>query len=191
MLRHSLKPKTSNLKAQEGFIPHHFFSKSGAGFTLVELIVAVGLFLSIMTIATGSFVRALRTQRQIAGLISAENNVNLVLEQMAREARTGADFCSSAACPSSEELSFTNAAGQPVAYRLRGAVIERGVNGTFSALTSGNVSVSYLRFIVTGQAPGDGWPPRITILVGVSSNEAGASAVAHLQTSVSARLLDT
>ena len=168
------------------------FSRRRRGFTLVELLVSVGLFLAIISIATGSFVRSLRAQRQISGLISAENNINLVLEQMVREIRTSTAFCSSAPCSSPDELTFTNALGQPVAYRLHGAAVERGVGDASSALTSGNVSVSYLRFAVTGQAPGDGWSPRVTIFVGVSSNEAGLSSiVAHLQTTVSARLLDT
>ena len=146
----------------------------------------------IMTIATGSFVRALRTQRQISGLISAENNMHLVFEQMVREFRTGTAFCSASLCPSPDELTFTNAAGQSVTYRLNGLAIERGVGGTFVALTSRNVSVSYLHFAVSGQESGDGWSPRITISVGVSSNEVGAAAaVAHLQTTVSARLLDS
>ncbi len=63
------------------------------GFTLVELMVTVGLFIIIITIAVGGFTNAVRTQRQVSSLISAQSNVSLVLEQMARQIRTGYLFC--------------------------------------------------------------------------------------------------
>ncbi len=79
---------------------HHSLSRTvpdapraRGGFTLVELLVAIGLFAVIATIASGGFISALRTQRRVASLISAESNVTLVLEQMAREERTGYLFC--------------------------------------------------------------------------------------------------
>ena len=62
-------------------------------FTLVEMLVTVGLFAIIITIAVGSFLNAERTQRQVSSLISAQSNVSLVLEQMSREIRTGYYFC--------------------------------------------------------------------------------------------------
>ena len=63
------------------------------GFTLVELMVTVSLFAIIITIAVGGFTNAIRTQRQVSSLISAQSNVSLVLEQMARQFRTGYLFC--------------------------------------------------------------------------------------------------
>jgi len=63
------------------------------GFTLVELLVTVGLFVIIITIAVGGFTNAIRTERQVSSLISAQSNVSLALEQMSREIRTGYLFC--------------------------------------------------------------------------------------------------
>lgn len=63
------------------------------GFTLIELIVTVALFAIIITIAVGGFTNAIRTQRQVSALISAQSNVSLALEQMSREIRTGYLFC--------------------------------------------------------------------------------------------------
>ncbi len=62
------------------------------GFTIVELLVAMGIFLIVVEIAVGGFVNALRAQKQVAALIAAEGNADLALEQMAREIRTGY-FC--------------------------------------------------------------------------------------------------
>jgi prepilin-type N-terminal cleavage/methylation domain-containing protein len=63
------------------------------GFTLIELLITVGLFTIIITIAVGGFTNAIRTQRQVSSLISAQSNVSLALEQMARQIRTGYLFC--------------------------------------------------------------------------------------------------
>ena len=73
---------------------HHCCKKnSQKGFTLIELLVAMGIFAIVIAIATGGFINSLRTQRQVASLISAQSNASLVLEQMAREIRTGFLFC--------------------------------------------------------------------------------------------------
>jgi prepilin-type N-terminal cleavage/methylation domain-containing protein len=66
---------------------------SQRGFTLIEVLVAIGVFSIVVAIATGGFVNSLRTQRQVASLISTQSNASLVLEQMAREMRTGFLFC--------------------------------------------------------------------------------------------------
>jgi prepilin-type N-terminal cleavage/methylation domain-containing protein len=63
------------------------------GFTLIEMLVTVGLFAIIITIAVGGFTNAERTQRQVSSLISAQSNVSLALEQMSRDIRTGYYFC--------------------------------------------------------------------------------------------------
>ena len=57
------------------------------------MLVTVGLFAIIITIAIGGFTNAERTQRQVSSLISAQSNVSLALEQMSREIRTGYLFC--------------------------------------------------------------------------------------------------
>lgn len=174
-----LKPKTYKLEARSGF-------------TLIELIVAIGVFSTIVSIAVGGFVRALRTQRQIVGLLSANSNASLVIEQMAREIRTGFDFCRGGqVCVGTSELSFRNSAGERVTYRIDNGVLERGVNSVFAPLTASNVSIRHLVFDLSGQDSDDGFPPRITMVMGVSSKELGvAGAVVNMQTTVSARALD-
>jgi len=69
------------------------------GFTLIEMLVTVGLFAIIITIAVGGFTNAIRTQRQVSSLISAQSNVSLALEQMSRAIRTGYLFCSTPGNP--------------------------------------------------------------------------------------------
>jgi prepilin-type N-terminal cleavage/methylation domain-containing protein len=64
-----------------------------SGFTIIELLVAIGLFTIVVTIAVGGFTNALKTQRQVSSLIATQSNVSIALEQMTREIRTGYLFC--------------------------------------------------------------------------------------------------
>lgn len=162
---------------------------------MVELLVAVSLFAVIASISIGGFVRALRTQRQVAALIAANSNVSIALEQIAREIRTGSLFCTgvtSALCPTSSHLAFVNARAETVVYRLFGGAVERlVVGGIFQKITGGNVSIRYLRFVLFGNLSTDTYPPRVTIAIGVSAKEVGVSGtIVRFQTTISSRVLD-
>ncbi len=184
------------------------------GFTLIELLVAIALFSIIIAIAAGGFTNALRTQREVAALISAQSNAGLAIEQMAREIRTGYLFCHDAAgvvtctCPGGvggigstwtcTDLNFYNAESANIAYSIPagGGALSRSdssVSGGAQPITSSNVIVRYLTFTLFGNLEGDHWNPRITISMGVSPNStdpAVANNVLNLQTSVSAREID-
>jgi hypothetical protein len=143
--------------------------------------VAMSLFVIVVGIASGTFVHSLRTQRNVVGLMAANDNASLTLEQMTREIRTGSAFSSTGSA-----LHFTNYEHEPVSYTLAGGSIVR--NGTF--LTARNVLVKYLSFVVRGEEAGDGRSTRVTIMMGVSSRGRLESLVTRLQTTVSARILD-
>jgi prepilin-type N-terminal cleavage/methylation domain-containing protein len=170
---------------------------SRKGFTLVEFLVAMTLFSIIVSIAVGGFVRALRTQQQLVGLISANSNISLTMEQMSRELRTGDSFdCDPSSPPNCPSVNFINSSGQAITYRLNAAdqTIERGVNGVFQAITAGNIQVTSfginMRF--NEVCPPDCYPARMTILISISPKTAGVETTEiHLQTTVSARNLGT
>ncbi len=157
---------------------------------MVELLVAMSLFVIFVVIASGSFVRALRTQRAIVSLIAANDNASLSIEQMAREIRTSSNFSLSG-----QDLTFNNAYKVQVTYRLNNSanVIERGEGGiNFKPITATNVKINVLNFYLRGQLAGDGYPPRITISLNISPNIPTIQNIStNFQTTVSARLLDT
>lgn len=161
-----------------------------SGFTLVELLVSMALFTIVIAIATGAFIRALRTQRQLVSFASANSNVSLVLEQMAREIRVGRDFSSLGR----NTLSFTNGRGELVVYDFNetdGVIMRRVGAGVPQPLTSENVSVKNLEF-KTMFIGDDGYPARITVLVTVSPKEIGVNtSLIRIQTTVSARNIGT
>lgn len=177
------------------------YNSRSSGYTMVELVVATGVFLIVVSIAVGGFVQALRTQRQAAALIAMNSATSLILEQMVRDIRTGTEFCdlARATCPISSwppfnagsyfsDLTFNSANGTVSHYYLDGSRIAK--NG--QDLTPDSINVRYLRFYLYGNQDGDGRPPRVTIILGVSPRENGVrNNVVNVQTTVSARNIDT
>jgi len=163
------------------------------GFTIVELLVAMGLFVILIGIATGGFVRALRTQRAVVALMAANDNASLTLEQMAREIRTSYNFNKI----SETELQFVNSHNLVVFYRLNEGTIERGTEDallqrTYKKITADNVKIAHFKIILFGNELGDGYPPRITISLSVSSTSKYLENIlTNIQTTISARILDT
>jgi len=68
------------------------FTKNKKGFTLLEMIVSLGIFSVVAVIAVGSLVRITSLNRQAQAMQSTMNNVNYVLESISREMRTGTHF---------------------------------------------------------------------------------------------------
>ncbi len=166
------------------------------GFTLVELLVAMGIFVSVLGIIIGIFIGALRAERSLVGFMAINDNVSLALEQMAREIRTGEDFST----PEQSVLIFTNAQNEQVAYRAPSGIIERGTCpiitcanlaefADFTVLTGNKAIVSRLSFELVNEAfPSSQWPPRVTIRLGVESSSPDTfGGRADIQTTVSAR----
>lgn len=170
---------------------NRYFLKNNEGFTLVELTVALGIFSIIMIITTGGFVRFLKTERQASSFTFVNNNLGAAIEQMAKEIRTGKNFCTNGqSCQSPDVLSFVNSKGAAVTYCLENGAVKRSEGQDCSSgqrITGNKVSVGYLNFVVSNN---DNYPPRITISIGANPNNESASIyTANLQTTVSSRQL--
>ena len=126
------------------------------GVSLMELMVAVSVFIIVISVAIGSFVQSMRTQRIALALISANDSINLSIEQMAREIRTGYLFCTATVpiatttpgfnCNTlavdalgDHEFQFANADGIIVRYRLNPAATFALEKGTPNSLCPGGL----------------------------------------------------
>lgn len=131
---------------------------SRSGVTLIEFVVAFGIFSILITIVSGSFVRAMRIQRTTLQLMSVNDNMGITLEQMMREMRTGYHFCTAtngmdfvggtpadilaqcnglASSVNSSEIQFVNASNETVRYRWMNETLQKGISRTefFDATT--------------------------------------------------------
>ena len=62
------------------------------GFTLVEMIVAVALFAIVMMVSVGALLALSAANKKAQALQSVMNNLNISLDSMVRNLRTGTDF---------------------------------------------------------------------------------------------------
>ena len=179
-----------------------YFNKQG--FTLVELIVAIAVFLSVVAMASGIFIRSFQTQRLVTDMMAVQSNSSLALEQIMRELRFGYNFeiCGSLGCSPAlaggfgDSLKFTRirgAAPVPVVYEWGGSPnfgIKR-TEGTslFSLLTASGVKVNKLSFYLFPRSY-DFTPWRVSIFMNVGSRAGTSSGnTVNLETTVGARIL--
>src|SRR3990167_8812616 len=62
------------------------------GFTLVELIVSIGLFSIVMLVSVGALLALTGANRKAQALQSVMNNLNIALDGMVRSIRMGSDY---------------------------------------------------------------------------------------------------
>ncbi|MCX6703020.1 MAG: prepilin-type N-terminal cleavage/methylation domain-containing protein [Candidatus Wolfebacteria bacterium] len=171
-------------------------SKSSQGFTLIELLVAMTLFAVLISIAAGSFVRAIRTQRAIVALMEANDNMNSALEQMSRELRVGSEFKDFSG---GFGVAFKNAADKDVVYYIEDSAVKRRVgNSSGEKITADSIEVKRLSVSLCGKGVNGSdvkcyggssdYPPRITIDLSVAPrNTYFENFSFDIQTTVSAR----
>ncbi len=172
-----------------------------SGFTLIELIVAVGLFALVMTLASGAYLMMIGANRQAQALATGINNLSFALETMTRDIRTGSQYCGGGSCvPGS--FSFVDTDGQPVTYGFSNSASvcggsttgcltrEVGV-GTVSPLTDPSVNVSSVQFLTSGTSPSDSVQARVTIIVsGTVSSGPGQTQAFTVETGATMRGTD-
>ena len=103
------------------------------GFTMIEMLIALGLFAVVVSVGIGGFAHALRIQRQTQFLLAVNSNGGEILEQMSREIRTGSIFY--ILPPPTSGLLFRNANIEDVRYYLDGGMIKRGTTDKSAART--------------------------------------------------------
>ncbi len=148
--------------------------ESDKGFTLIEIIVAVGLFTVVMTLASGAYLIMISANRQAQSVATGINNLSFALETMTRNIRTGTDYgCPTGGidCPGGgDSFQFRNENGILVTYSRSSllSAIQEVKGAAVRTLTDPSVNISSLMFYVSGtatRASGEYWQPRVTIIV--------------------------
>ena len=173
------------------------------GFTLIEIMVSLSVFIIVMTTSLGAILSILDANEKSQTKKTAMDNLNFALESVSRTIRFGTNFyCGTINtnpppandCPSgASSVTLRTAEGALVTYSLSGGRIMKAVNsGTANPITSPEVSITRMNFYVFGSTA---WPdsaqPRVLMSIsGVAGTKANTSSIFNLQTMVSQRKLD-
>ncbi len=157
---------------------------------MVELIVAVGLFTTVMFIATGALLSIVALNKKAQAQQSAINNLNFALENMARSIRTGSDYrCNSIVDiwggppwqdTTKKDCDISSGGGSQIifeseggtssnddnwSYYLLGAGIIAKKGDSASAITAPEIVIEDLKFFVTGAENSLGDQPMVLMVV--------------------------
>ena len=174
------------------------------GFTLLEMIVAVGLFSIVMVIVTGAYLSLVALDRQARATSSTVSNLSFALDSMTRALRTGRAYnCGSPIddagnCPAGgNSMSYTDSSGQTVTYLLKSdgtigqCTTTPCLQATATSLTDPSITVQSLTFYIRGGGVGDNLQPQVTIVMkGTMPTGTGTTATFDIQTSATQRLLE-
>lgn len=174
------------------------------GFTLIEIMVSVGIFSVIMVLGIGALVNVTNAYKVAQQQKTALDSLSFVIESMSRDIRTGSDYYSGIGSGSSQtpqdgtasSISFNASDGRGYfSYYVNNNILYRQINGgTAEPLTSGSdISIgSGTDFTVIGSdkySTGDTYQPSVWINV-QGSLVADSEKSFLFQTLVSQRKLD-
>jgi len=172
------------------------------GFTLVEILVSLGIFIVIMTSSLGAMTGILTASNKARSLRTAMDTLNVSLETMSREIRFGTKYhcsvtsgtitdprnCSTGA----NSISFLSSDNEQISYRYRNSGIERSINGSaYVPVTGSGIDITGLRFYVFGTTVGDTQQPNVVLVIrGHAGTTTGNKADFNLETYISQRKID-
>ena len=171
------------------------------GLTLIELLVAITIFIIVLATITGVFVSGVRSQVQAVATQNVADNARYAIESIVKDIRTGTQY----EIVSSKHFKFHDYTGAFAEYCLSdkdgncadtGVFISRNFGSVKNVITSRNVItsdevlVNYLSFVIAGGGTGDdNIQPRVTISFGMIANRQGATEKINVQNTVSERCL--
>jgi len=170
------------------------------GFTLIELMVAISIFIIVMTISMSSIIGVFDANRKSRSLKTVLTNLNLAVESMSKEMRFGKNYhCGSSGtlslpqnCPGGDIfMSFLSSENVQITYRLAGQIIEKKVdNGEYIAVTAPEIIIDDLTFYTLGTGATDSLQPKVIIKIKGHAGANKGQSDFILQTLVSQRVLD-
>lgn len=185
---------TPTSKVPLGAAPRMPMAPLGSGYTLVELIVAVGLFAFVMLLASGAYLMMIGLNRQVQGIASGIDNLSFALETITRNIRIGTAYkCNGLAadCPlGADNFTFTNDSGVVVKYSLNPTdhTLQKTVGAVTTSLTDPSVTIDKLTFYAFGTLAGDIYQPRVTIIVSGTVSAGAAKPVQPFTVETSATM---
>lgn len=171
------------------------------GFTLVELLVSMTIFLIVMVSVIDLFVSGIKIQKKSLALQTLSDHTSYAVEYMSRKIRmakkdlsgtyilAGCNFENSGNDPT--KIRFLNYNKEDQQFVLSNGQIKekQGSDPSFTALTSDNFQVKKLSFGLSGECQADNLQPRVTIVMEIQTKEVEPQ-ILNIQTTISQRDLD-
>jgi len=167
---------------------------SHRGFTLVEMIVSVAIFSTVVLVAVGALLSIVAANRKANALRVVMENLNFAMESIARDIRTGDGYsCGSGGdCSYDDAISFNDQKGNPVSYVFSGGGIVRISGGKTLSMTSPSVVIEDVNFSVVGSSGGDSVQPRVLMTIqGYAGTQDRTRSSFSVQTTISQRDTDS
>lgn len=180
------------LQTSKGFTPlnpeekQEFCQKQNylTGFTLVEMIVSLGLFTVILFISMQALLSMVDANHKAQSLRAAMDNLNLSLEETARNITQGNAYrCDTSSAPcEGTVLRLKSYTGDQLVYKLEAETLKKSVDGgaSFTIVTAPSITINYLNFNVTNNGEE---PPRVIISIqGTAGTQQGVISSFNIQT---------
>ena len=163
--------------------------------------VSLGIFSLVMLVSMGAILAIVGANKKAQALHNIINNLNLAIETMVRDLRTGYDYnCDSGGnCRSGgssitfESMQFPDYQGdaQTETYFLSdNGAIKKTIGGETFSLTSDEVEIDNLKFFVSSSVVDDNEQPRILLIIRGHTKSNSAVSKFNIQTFISQRRLD-
>lgn len=186
---------------------HKDTNTNKAGFSLIELLVALAIFLTVITISVSSLLSLINANRKAQSLQSVMNNLNFALDGMLRNISTGRGYycdpgIGGAALPDATQdcingntdLVLTNDRNDRIAYRFNSAEnsIERRIEDEdWISLTASEIVITDMLFYVDGSSRSDTEQPMVTVsIIGEVEQVRTLGATFEIQTTITKRIAD-
>ena len=185
-------------------ILHFDFGRRRApGFTLLEMIVATGIFSVVVVASIGITLSVKSAQEKASNIQNIQDNVRFAVESMTKELRQGSNYqlpaCGSVyGLKQCQKITFTSSRGTSVSYCKPAGTILR-LEGAGACETDGlplvapSISISQFFLYVAGEAAGSGdGQPRVTLVLSGAATGAKTQLQSsfNLQTTVTQRVRD-
>ena len=158
------------------------------GFSLIEMLVATSIFMIIMIVVSGIYIRVLDLQRRAQGAARVQENILFVVETLSREIRVSQIVTADDASCTTSSIELSHPVNGTVEYQLAGGIIQRkqGI-GAFEDLTSSEVEFTSFNLCIKGQG-GDDIQARVTVLLTAESAASARHRVPFtIQTTIASR----
>ncbi len=207
-----MKKLFSHFNKKQSGLPTMRAHARQAGFTLIELMVSLMIFIVVVLAAVGSLYTVNSASRKVQAMRSVLDNLTFAIEAMSRTVRTSASVVCGGSlnvsgdpnCPFSSQsinsmllVSSTLGTEQLVEYRLgantngNGAIQKRyqesGIWTNWISLTAPEINIQSLLFYVDGADPADGKQSSVQLFIQGQAISNGETSPFAVQTYISER----